>query len=248
MVTYPTTTTTAGVIINRVAAEVGLTPVTDPYSSADASFIQMTHLLNTAGDELAVLYDWQNLRRVHNITTTAVDTGTDYALPTDFMRIVNNTAWNRTSDLPMYGPLSAQEWQALKGRDVSDIINLGWRITDGQFQIYPNTPVGIIADIFFEYASNCWAVASDGTTYKNEATVTSDQILFDRVLISRYLKLKYLSARGLDATGAQDDFNQMFDMLTGQDKGAGTLSAGVGTSTYPFINAYRNIGNSGFGS
>ena len=95
MVTYPTTTTTAGVILNRVAAEVGLTPVADPFSSADASFVQLTHLLNTAGEELAVLYDWQNLRREHNITTTAVDTGTDYALPTDFSRIVDNTAWNK---------------------------------------------------------------------------------------------------------------------------------------------------------
>ena len=55
-------------------------------------------------------------------------------------------------------------------------------------------------------------------------------------------------AKGLEASGAQDDFNQMFDMLTGQDKGAGTLSAGNNNNSYPFINAYRNIGNSNFGS
>jgi general stress protein CsbA len=246
MVTYPTTVTTADVVINRVAAEVGLVPVVDPLGSSDASFVQLVHLLNTAGDELAVLYNWEAMRREHTITTAAIDTG-NYALPTDFDRIVDNSAWDRTSDLPMYGPLSAQDWQALLGRAVTNLINLGWRITEGEFQVYP-TPVGVVADIYFEYQSNNWIVATDGTTYKNSVTVNSDVILFNRVLISRYLKLKFLMAKGLDATAAQDDFNQMFDMLTGQDKGAGTLSAGADNGSYPFINAYRNIGNSNFGS
>jgi hypothetical protein len=148
----------------------------------------------------------------------------------------------------MFGPLSAQEWQALKGRTVTNLINLGWRIMDGQFQIYPNNPVGIVADLFFEYQTNNWVVATDGTTYKKKADVNTDVILYDEVLITRYLKLKFLLAKGLNASGAQDDFNQMYDMLTGQDKGAGTLSAGADSNSYPFINAYRNIGNSNFGS
>jgi len=247
MVTYPTTVTTAYNILNRVAAEVGLTPVADPFGSSDATFIQLTHLLNTAGDELAILYAWEALRREETITTVATDAGA-YPLPTDFSRIVDNTAWNRSEDLPMFGPLSAQEWQALKGRTVTNLINLGWRITEGQFQVYPNNPVGIVADLYYEYVSNNWLLATDGTTYKNEATVNSDTVLYDRTLISRYLKLKFLMAKGLDASGAQDDFNQMFGMLTGQDKGAGTLSAGADSNSYPFINAYRNIGNSNFGS
>lgn len=247
MVAYPTTATTADAILNKVAAEVGLTPVSDPFGSSDASFIQLKYLLNTAGDELAALYPWQVLSREHNVLTTAVDVG-NYPLPTDFARIVDNTAWNRTEDLPMFGPLSSQEWQALQGRAVTNIINLGWRINEGEINIYPYNPVGIVADLYFEYISNCWLVATNGTTYKNEATVNTDIILYDRTLISRYVKLKFLMARGLDASGAQDDFNQIYEMLTGADKGAGTLNAGNDTTTYPFINAYRNIGNSNFGS
>ena len=75
MVTYPTTITTADAILNRVAAEVGLTPVSDPFGSPDASFVQLRHLLNVAGDELAVLYDWEVLRREKTITTAAADVG-----------------------------------------------------------------------------------------------------------------------------------------------------------------------------
>lgn len=247
MVAYPTTVTTADEILNTAAAEVGLTPVADPVGSVDASFIQLKYLLNTAGDELALLFAWETMRREHTITTTAVDAG-NYALPTDFMHIVDNTAWNRSEDLPMYGPLSAQDWQALKGRTVTNIINLGWRLMEGEFQVYPNNPVGIVADLYFEYQSNNWAVATDGTTYKNCVTINSDIVLYHRALISRYVKLKFLMAKGLDANGAQDDFNQMFEMLTAQDKGAGTLSAGGTNNSYPYINAYRNIGNSNFGS
>jgi hypothetical protein len=246
MVTYPTTVTTADNIINRVAAEVGLTPNIDPFGSSDASFVQLTNLLNTAGDELALLFPWETLRREHSIATLATDAG-NYTLPTDFMHIVDNTAWDRAEDLPMYGPLSAAEWQALKGRTVTNIINIAWRIFNGEFNVYPDDPVNV-SNIYFEYQSNNWLLANDGTTYKNEATVNSDKVLYDRTLISRYLKLKFLMAKGLEASGAQDDFNQMFDMLTGQDKGAGTLSAGNNNNSYPFINAYRNIGNSNFGS
>ena len=45
-------TSTATQILNRVAAEIGLAPVSDPYSSQDPAFIQMRYLLNVAGEEL----------------------------------------------------------------------------------------------------------------------------------------------------------------------------------------------------
>ena len=246
MVAYPTTTDTALNILNRVAAEVGLTPVADPYASGDAAFVQLTYLINIAGDELAAMYNWEVLRREHSITTAATDAG-NYPLPTDFDRIVDRTAWDRTEDMPLAGPLSAQEWQALKGRDTATIYTLGWRIMGGEFNIYPNNPVGYVRSLYYEYISNNWVVATDGTTYKADTTVGSDIVLYNRLLISRYVKLKFLLARGLDATAAQDDFNQIFELLTASDKGGRTLSAGNTRDAFPYINAYRNIGDSSYG-
>tara|TARA_R110000824_G_scaffold95438_3_gene229524 strand:+ start:9282 stop:10025 length:744 start_codon:yes stop_codon:yes gene_type:complete len=247
MVTYPTTTTTADEILNTVAAEVGLEEVSDPVGSADASYKQLVRLLNVAGDELSVMYNWEVLRREHTFTTAAADVG-NYALPTDFTHIVDSTVWDRTEDEPMFGPLSAQEWQALLGEDTTTISTLGWRIMGGEFYVYPYNPVGLIRAVYFEYVSNNWIVATNGTTYKNKVTVNSDVILYNRLLISRYTKLKFLLARGLDANAAQDDFNQMFELLSGQDKGAPVLNVGASSGPFPLINAWRNIGDSNFGS
>ena len=179
MVTYPTTTTTADEILNTVAAEVGLEEVSDPVGSEDASYKQLVRLLNVAGDELSVMNNWEVLRREHTFTTAAADVG-NYALPTDFTHIVDSTVWDRTEDEPMFGPLSAQEWQALLGEDTTTISTLGWRIMGGEFYVYPYNPVGLIRAVYFEYVSNNWIVATNGTTYKNKVTVNSDVILYNR--------------------------------------------------------------------
>jgi len=237
----------AATVINGVAAEVGLTPVADPYQSADASFIQMTYLLNTAGKELSVMRSWNVLRREHTFTTAVVDTG-DYALPVDFRRIYDRTAWDRTNDEPLVGPLSPQEWAALKGRDTPNISILSFRLMDGEFSVYPHNPVGVIRNVAYEYVSNYWVLNADGTTYQKEATTGTDIVVFDDLLIGRYLKLKFLIARGLDATAAQDDFNQIFDIIGSQEKGGRTLNAGRSHGTFPLINPIDNLGDTGYGS
>ena len=119
---------------------------------------------------------------------------------------------------------------------------------EGEIYVYPYNPVGLVRSVYFEYMSNDWAVATDGTTYKNKVTVNSDVVLYNRILISRYTKLKFLLARGLDASAAQDDFNQIFELLSGQDEGAPILSAGASSGRFPLLNGWRNIGDSNFGS
>jgi len=78
---------TAGKIINRAALEIGLPPQADPFASEDASFQQLVALLNTAGEELATAFQWEQLTRSYQFTTTALDTG-DYDLPSDFLYMI----------------------------------------------------------------------------------------------------------------------------------------------------------------
>jgi len=153
-------TTTASNILNRVAAEVGIEPVVDPYSSADASFRQLTYLLNTAGEELATMFPWQQLQQEHEIKTLDGDSG-DYPLPVDFNYMINQTGWERAENVPLFGPLSAQDWQYLLGRDlVNNTIYASFRLQRGKFSLFPQPPpTGL--DIHFEYVSTNWVV--DGT-------------------------------------------------------------------------------------
>lgn len=238
---------TATEILNRVAAEVGLDPVTDPYNTTDKSFRQMSYLLNVAGEELCQLHPWEFLTQEYTVTTAGGEN--EYALPDDFLYMTNQTGWERSQGVPMYGPLSAQEWQYLLGRDlVSSTIYASFRIQQGIFAIFPDPPANGL-DIHFEYTSRNWVLDSTtGTTYTDRVSTGADTPMFDRTLISRMVKVKYLEAKNLDTTKAQADFNQAFQLLTAHDKGSRIISAGRGARSYPYLNSWNNVADSGFGS
>lgn len=238
---------TAGDIINRVAVEVGLAKVADPYASEDTNFTQLRELLNIAGDELLYMADWAACSRTATIDTTADNSG-EYAFPSDFQRITNQTAWELTNRIPVHS-VSAQQWAMMEGRQLaSDTLYARFRVQQGKFTILPQpAPSGLV--ISYEYHSVNWVTdGADTSVLKAEATQYADKPFFPRLVISRYLKLKWLQAKGLDATAAQDDFNQIFDNVTSSDKGAPVLNAGRGMGGVRFLNAWDNIGDSGFGN
>lgn len=243
-----TTVTTANNILNRVAAEIGVNPVTDAYSTPDATFVQLRYLLNTAGEELVQAYEWELLTKEHTITTSSLDSG-DYDLPTDFLYMINQTGWERANNMPLFGPLTPQDWQYLLGRDlVNSTIYASFRFQEGYFRIFPQPPPDNL-DIHFEYISKNWVSdAGMPPTYKDNVDAATDIPLYDKTLISRYVKLKFLESKGFDTTKAQDDFNQTFSFLTGRDKGAKILNAGMGYIGYPYLNAWRNLPDTGYGS
>jgi len=233
----------AGAILNRVAAEVGVAPVADPYASQDPIFVQMTYLLNTAGEELSQLYPWELLVRNHQIVTQVGDTGI-YDLPIDFAYMLNQTGWEKSQNIPLGGPLSAQEWTYLKGRDLAqNTLYASFRLAEGKFNVYPDPPpVGL--DINFEYSTLNWVKSAAGAE-QNQVILTGDIPQFDRTLITRMVKVKYLESAGFDTTKAQADLNQIFGLLTGSEKGAQILSAG-GSRSYPYIHM-TNVPDNGFG-
>ena len=237
---------TANDILNRVAAEVGLEPVSDPYGSTKQEFRQMTYLLNIAGEELSQLYPWEFLTHDHQVTTLSTDSG-DYPLPDDFLYMLNQTGWERSENVPLFGPLSPQDWQYLLGRDlVSHTIYASFRIQQGLFTIFPQPPPDGL-DIHFEYIARNWVIDSTDQSLIDKVKVGSDTPLFDRTLLSRLVKVKFLEAKGLDTTKAQGDVNQMFQMLTSHDKGAGILTAGCNSRGFPYLSAYGNTPDTGYG-
>src|SRR5262249_37834370 len=116
-----------GTLINNVAVEVGLAASAAPLSSSDPNFVQMVVLANKLGQELLRRAEWQQLNRTYTFTTNSSGPPTPevsfYPLPNDFNRMINQTAWNRTSRLPMAGPLTAQGWEGLVGPGSNPITN-----------------------------------------------------------------------------------------------------------------------------
>lgn len=240
-----TTVSTANDILNQVAVEVGLDPVTDPMGSQDRNFVRMKYLLNTAGDELAWAYRWEFLSKQANIDTSVDDSG-EYDFPDDFLYITNQTVWERNNRYPVYW-LSPQDWQYLEGRQLaSETIYAKFRIQEGKFTLYP-MPSPVNWNIFYEYTSKNWAKDGTDQSLKDKVSVGSDTPLYDRTLITRYLKVKWMESVGKDTAKAQADFNQLFEMLTAHDKGAPMLSAGAGSRGIPLLDMYRNAPDTGYG-
>jgi hypothetical protein len=240
-----TTTITAIEILNRAAAEVGKAPINDPYASQDPIFVQMQFLLNTAGEELMQAYPWEFLVREHQFFTE--EGVSEYDLPADFGYMLNQTGWEQSQNIPLGGPLSAQDWTYLKGRKLAqNTLYASFRLREGKIFIYPDPPpVGL--DITFEYITINWALGGTPTeTPQDKVILGSDIPLYDKTLITRYVKLKYLESAGFDTTKAQDDFAQSFSFLTGFDKGAQIISAGRNHRLYPYLSVL-NLPDQGFG-
>lgn len=240
---------TAKQIINTVAIECGLAEVASPFSSADAAFIQLRGLLGVVGEELIEAADWQVLRQEHTLTT---DSGTYpdgvYPLPSDFRRMIDQTGWQRTDRVPLFGPVSAQQWQYLKGRNlVSNTIYASFRLTEGALYFYPDPPPDGDT-IAFEYVSDKWVDTNGGGTYSNTLANDADVPLFNSRLTERALKFRFLQARGFDSTAAGQEYQNSLDKLMGDEKSAPILTAGDGGWPYPYLNGFRNTPDSGFGS
>lgn len=190
-------------------------------SSQDQDVRQLQALANALGNELVKSWEWQLLLSEYTFTTT---TATQYALPSDYDRLVNDTQWDRTSRWPGIGPVSSQDWAWLKGQQIASVPRYRFRILGNQFTVYPTPSSGYT--YAFEYVKKNWIVAVDGVTYKSRFTADDDTHLFDDRLMVSGLKAKYLAAKGLDSTIAQQEFLERLEMCKAHDQAAPKLSLG----------------------
>lgn len=232
-------------VINRAALECGLVPAPDPAASTDESFVQLSGLLNSAGQELVELHPWQSLRKKFTLTTQVGDTGS-YPLPDDFSYMIDQTGWVRSSRLPVGGPLSAQAWAFLDGSSILEgPLYAMFQLLENKLQIYPQPPPAGL-EIAFLYQSRNWTVSQTTQITSDKIATGSDLVMFEPILIIKLLKAMFLSAKGFDASTARAEFERMFLSRTGKDEGAQILSANGSGLGIPLISS-ANAPWTGFG-
>lgn len=145
-----------------------------------------------------------------------------YPLPSDWKKQIEQTEWDRTNRWPLMGPQSPQAWQSFK----SGIVYAGprerFRILGNTIALNPPPPNGLI--LSFEYISDAYVVAADGTTYKSSFTADTDTCLFDDSLMVEGLKVAFKQAKGLDVTFELSRFNILLENCKAQDRSAPKLS------------------------
>jgi len=234
----------AGTIINDAAVEMGLSSSSDPFASSDPNFIQLKTFLKSLGQDLWRRHTWPALTKVYTFTTDAGDGS--YGLPEDFGYFINDTAWNRSTRLPVY-PLTNRQWQAIKGTSTQTTYTQFFRIRQHQLETLPDTEMPAGQTWAFEYVSRFWVQEMSGTAPTKTAPTRSDDIpWFDPLVLVRGLKWYWLDAKGLPtAASAKERFDETLYLVMGDDAVAPTINT-TGRRAVHLIDA-ANLPDSGHG-
>jgi hypothetical protein len=237
-------TLTVNEILTRVSTAIGVgdASVPDPFSSSDKLFVQLKSLLQDAGDELVNLHDWEVLQKEETFTT---DGSPSYTFPSDFSRMIPGTQWDRASDLPVSGGLTPQDWQYVQSAGVvGTTIYASFRKKENALFVYP-AQAGF--DIAYEYISRNWVKRAD-TTLTDEISAGTDEVLYDSALIRNYLRAKFYEAKGFDTVAPEKVASMFFNSAMGQNNSPRILSVGNARRSYPLLDAYRSVPDTGYGS
>lgn len=185
-----------------------------------------------------------------SVPSTATATGititfgqAKYLMPSDFARMVDKTQYNKSNRWSIIGPKDPQEWQWLKASYVTTGPRMRFRIMGDRFTVWP-MPSSVLT-FGFEYVSNGWVVAADGTL-KSRFTNDTDTSKFpDRLLVTG-TKLKLFEVKGFDTTAFAVDYQRELEKWKASESGADTLSL---APRYPNILLTQNsIPDTGYGN
>lgn len=212
---------TAQEIIDQALAELGLPSSTIGATTAGIqTAVQALAILNGLGDDCVKVHDWQDLEKTATMTGDGVVT--EFEMPADFGRVVNQTQWASNLRRPMLGPLTAQQWGWTQYGIVSVGVYYRYRILSNNFAVYPVPAAGEVFN--FYYISKNWVMESDGVTLKDKITSGDDTPLFDRSLMVAGVKLRVWAIKGFDTTQLASEFNYRLEAEKGQNQGAMTIN------------------------
>lgn len=187
-------------------------------------------LINRAILETRRRSNWTQLTVRHTITTVALQD--QYDLPGDWKKFIAGTWWDGTNHWPMQGPVSARDWEFLKGRLITSTVRRLFRIfkgtsdNDRKIYIFP-TPPSSGEEITLEYISNGLVEDTSGTL-KEIFTADDDTSLIDEDVVALGFKWRFLKSKGLPYVEEFRDYEVAVADLKGDNGGAILDLAGHG--------------------
>lgn len=215
---------TVGHLVSAAAIELGLVsaPIADPFASRDPNIVQLLQFLTSGGRSLVKHRDWHHLQKEYTFQSLL---GVEaYPLPADYRKMIDDTEWNRTTTIPLGGPLSGKDWQFLKARNQSLTVQVYFRIWQQQF--FLRSPVSG-QTIAFEYQSSDWvASATDNGPTQDAPAAAADIVCFDPLLVVARLKMDYRRNKKQDSQSEQDDYVEALAAAENEDAQGVTIYLG----------------------
>lgn len=234
-------------ICQNVLEEIGLTAPTSILGNTDDTAVRVLAAAQVAGKRLHRKHNWVAL--VTEYTFSTVVDQPDYALPSDFGWLENQTLWDRTNYEKIRGPLSAQDWQNYKSSVLATSATI-WsryrlRNVSGtvKFSLHP-TPDAIVSQVF-EYVSTNWCESSVGTGQASWQA-DADVGLIDEYLIERETKWRLLRSLGFTYDKEEIEAVEEFMTAKGRDGSAPVLS--LETRRGPHFIGPADVPDTGYGT
>jgi hypothetical protein len=237
-------------VVNIIAQSIGHSKAVDVAGSTDEAILRMVYYVNIACTELSYMHNWQWLDKTFEIVLAAdFDGQTEKAfdLPADFHAMVDDTQWNRNTQLPAIGPVNSQDWQWLIVRKAMITTRTMWRIRDKKFWVKSPPSASSPQTLTLEYLSRSWAVNGATEAPQDVLTANNDYHRFPWQLPVLFGRAKWFENEGYDSSAAYSDFNRALAYETGVDKAATALTLVPGHG-YPYIDAIKNVPDTGYGS
>lgn len=192
------------------------------YGSSDTQVRQIQALLEEEGNDLAKRGPWQAL--TFEATFTTVATASQGAMTTlatnGFRKIKNDTIWDRTNKVPVFGPLSARDWQ-----DRQAVTSSGpryeFRIRGGNLLVTPTPTAGYTWA--FEYMSNNWITDSTGVTYRQYFAADTDLTLLPEDILLMGLRWRWKKEKGFEYSEDFRTYESQVSEALGGDGGKSVL-------------------------
>lgn len=179
----------------------------------------------------------------------------DYALPSDFQRPVDNTFWDRARFWSMRGPQSPQQWQLYKSSVIGRAsIQRRYRFRSirnstgapqGTYLSIDPLPLDNGSQLVFEYVSNGWCENVSTGAPQSQWLLDTDVGVLDEYLLRLSMKWRLLRRLGLAYSEELDEYERQVDKAMAVDGGSAVLDM-TPTNQLSYLSPW-NIPESGFG-
>lgn len=164
-------------IANEVADDLALVRVStlfDVTDEGDQTSRQLLRAITRVCRHLNSYWNWPAVTAEHTFTSVTSGTAQTNAVPTDLLRVLPMTMYDRTNDVRVEGPLTPSEWQERQALSV----NIRPAFMMRGRTLYLSSPHATGAGIYYEYVINSVGTATNGTTRRAERFTTDTDLTY----------------------------------------------------------------------
>ena len=205
---------TALQVAQSAALRIGIDVPSALVSATDRTNLELREIMQEAAERIVRSHDWQVLKV--QATVNGDGTTTDFALPTDYLRMPKDTqVWSTRWDRPLL-QVTVEDDLRLAVREY-DLVQGTWTIIAGSLRFRPALATG--EDAYFIYISDTFVSPASGAD-TNRFSLDDDEFRLNPRLLELGMIWEWRNRKGLEYTDDLDIYNAALSEAISDDKGA----------------------------